>query len=156
MRDFRRFADEEYSKAEAKGDVVAMTVWGRAHKNARKLALLYACSENHQKPEIALPATQWASDFVTHQIRRQLAKAKEFSSKTKFQALCKEALRHLKQWHRGHGKRGFPCWLLRRHLGVMPREFSELLQELGAQRYVNIERIATKGRPQELVSLVQW
>ena len=155
MRDFRRFADEEYSKAEDKGDVVSMTVWGRANENARKLALLYACSADHQKPEIMLPATQWASEFVTHQIRRQLAKAKEYSSKTKFQALCKEALRHVRQWHRTHGKRGMPYWVLRRHLGVMPREFCDLLQELEAQRHITTERIATKGRPQELVSLVQ-
>ena len=54
MREFRHFADEEYSKAEDQNDVVAMTVWGRANENARKLALIYACSENHQKPEIAL------------------------------------------------------------------------------------------------------
>ncbi|MCL2624898.1 MAG: YfjI family protein, partial [Planctomycetaceae bacterium] len=153
MRDFRRFADEEYSKAEDKGDVVAMTVWGRANENARKLTLLYACSENHQKPEIALPAAQWASEFVTHQIRRQLAKAKEYSAKTRFQALCKEALRHIRQWHQNHGKRGMPYWVLRRQLGVMPREFSDVLHELDAQRHITIERITTKGRPQELVSL---
>jgi len=154
MRDFRHFADEEYSKAEDRNDTVAMTVWGRANENARKLALIYACSENHQKPEIALPATQWASEFVTCQIRRQLFKAKDHAAKTKFQALCKEALRQLRQWHHSHGKRGMPSWILRRQLGVMPREFTDLLIELDAQRYVKIDRVPTKGRPKETVTLL--
>ncbi|MCL2120120.1 MAG: bifunctional DNA primase/polymerase [Planctomycetaceae bacterium] len=154
MRDFRRFADEEYSKAEDRNDTVAMTVWGRANENARKLALIYACSENHQKPEIALPATQWATEFVTCQIRRQLFKAKDHSAKTKFQALCKEALRQLRQWHHGHGKRGMPSWILRRQLGVMPREYTDLLVELDAQRYIRVDRIPTKGRPKETVTLL--
>ncbi len=155
MRDYRRFADEEYSKAEDKGDVVAMTVWGRANENARKLALLYACSENHRQPEITISAAHWASDFVTHQIRRQLFKAKESSAKTRFQALCKEAIRELTLWHHNHGKKGMPFWVLRRQLGVMPREFSDLVLELDAQRYIQIERMATKGRPQERISLLQ-
>ncbi len=155
MRDFRRFADEEYSKAEDRGDVVAMTVWGRANENARKLALLYACSENHRQPEIGTTAARWAADFVTHQIKRQLFKAKEYSSKTRFQALCKEALRQLRQWHHSHGNRGMPCWILRRQLGVMPREFTDLIMELDAQRFVKIDRIATKGRPKEVVTLLQ-
>ena len=155
MRDFRRFADVEYSKAEDRGDVVAMTVWGRANENARKLALLYACSENHRQPEITLSAAKWSSDFVTHQIRRQLCKAKEYSSKTRFQALCKDALRQLRQWHHQHGKKGMPYWILRRQLGVLPREFTDLLLELEAQRFIKAERITTKGRPKETISLLK-
>ena len=48
-----------------------------------------------------------------------------------------------------------PSWVLRRQLGVMPREFTDLLIELDAQRYIRVERIATKGRPKETVSLLR-
>ncbi len=153
MLDFRHDADEEYSAAEDRGDVVAMTVWGRANENARKLALLYACSENHRLPSISLRAGRWAAEFVSHQIKRQLYKAKEFSSKTRFQALCKEAIRHVRTWHRKHGRRGIPRWQLKRQLGVTPREFDDLLAELDAQRYIRVERTATSGRPQETIAL---
>ena len=155
LRNVFRITGEEYSKAEDRGDVVAMTIWGRTNENARKLALLYACSENHKEPEISIPATRWASDFMPHQIRRQLCKAKEYSSKTRFQALCKDALHQLKQWHHRHGKKGMPYWVLRRQLGIMPREFADLLLELEAQRFIKTERIPTKGRPQETISLLK-
>ncbi len=36
-------------------------------EHARKLALLYAVSENHEHPEIGKAAAEWASRFVMHQ-----------------------------------------------------------------------------------------
>jgi hypothetical protein len=47
-----------------------------------------------------------------------------------------------------------PSWILRRQLGVMPREYTDLLVELDAQRYIRVDRIPTKGRPKELVTLL--
>ena len=48
-------------------DSVGTTVWGRVSEQVRKLALLYAISENHQAPRIGLAAVEWASAFVMHQ-----------------------------------------------------------------------------------------
>lgn len=45
-------AEAEYAKAEASGDPVGTTVWGRANEHARKLALIYAVSQDHESPEI--------------------------------------------------------------------------------------------------------
>ncbi|HQG07078.1 MAG TPA: DUF3987 domain-containing protein [Anaerohalosphaeraceae bacterium] len=94
--DFQRQSDLNHRAAEA-NDEVAKAVWSRAAENARKLALLYACSENHQQPVITEAAAQWAIDFVNHQVRRQLFMAGIYAAENKFHADClklKEKLRH--------------------------------------------------------------
>ncbi len=55
LREFRQRADVEYSQAEERNDPVGMAIWARAHEKARRLALVYACSENHEQPQIASP-----------------------------------------------------------------------------------------------------
>jgi len=94
--DFQRQSDLNHRAAEA-NDEVAKAVWSRAAENARKLALLYAYSENHQQPVITEAAAQWAIDFVNHQVRRQLFMASIYAAENKFHADClklKEKLRH--------------------------------------------------------------
>ena len=58
----QRLAEAEYSQAEQINDEVARTAWSRTCENATKLALVYACSEDHENPTIGLPAVQWATD----------------------------------------------------------------------------------------------
>ena len=41
-------------------------------EQVRKLALLYAVSENNETPRISLTAAEWATRFVLHQTRRML------------------------------------------------------------------------------------
>jgi len=55
----REEAEAEYGKAEGKQDAVGTTVWGRVSEQVRKLALLYAISENHESPAIDADAVQW-------------------------------------------------------------------------------------------------
>jgi len=69
------YADDEYAKCEDIQDSVGMAVWGRCSENIRKLALIYACSENYMRPSISEAAIQWAYDFVIIQIKRALFKA---------------------------------------------------------------------------------
>jgi hypothetical protein len=95
--DFRRFADGEYTKAEDRHDEVATTVWGRANENARKLALLYACSENYIKPEITRTAVDWATAFIEHQTRRMLFMAFQYVSENPFHSECLKLLRKLRE-----------------------------------------------------------
>jgi len=49
----RAEAEAEYAKAERENDAVGTTVWGRVSEHTRKLALLYAISENHRTPKLA-------------------------------------------------------------------------------------------------------
>ena len=60
-------AEAEYERAEANNDAVGTTVWGRVSEQSRKLALLYAISENARNPEIGRDAAAWAVAFVMHQ-----------------------------------------------------------------------------------------
>ena len=56
----RHMAEAEYAKAEQRSDAVGTTVWGRVSEQTRKLALIYAISENHREPKIDVPAVEWA------------------------------------------------------------------------------------------------
>ncbi|UCC31261.1 MAG: DUF3987 domain-containing protein, partial [Phycisphaerales bacterium] len=52
LADTRRDVDIEYAMAEAHQDAVGTTVWGRVSEQVRKIALIYAISENHVEPRI--------------------------------------------------------------------------------------------------------
>ena len=49
FEEIRLQAEAEYSQAEDRNDSVSTTVWGRVSENVRKLALLYAISENYER-----------------------------------------------------------------------------------------------------------
>lgn len=89
-------AEAEYAKAEASDDSVGTAVWGRASEHARKLALIYAVSENHEQPEIGKTATAWASRLVLHQARRMLFMAQSHVADNPFQGECLKLLRKLR------------------------------------------------------------
>ena len=90
-------ADAEYAKAEAKGDPVGTTVWGRVSEQTRKLALLHAVSECHESPCIGKAAVMWASQFVMHQTRRMLFMAQCHVAENPFHAECLKLLRKLQE-----------------------------------------------------------
>jgi hypothetical protein len=89
-------AEAEYAKAEGAGDEAGTAVWGRVSEHARKLALIYAVSENHDRPEIGRSATEWASRFVVHQARRMLFMAQAHVAENPFDAECLKLLKKLR------------------------------------------------------------
>ncbi|MCO6438168.1 MAG: DUF3987 domain-containing protein [Phycisphaerae bacterium] len=93
----RREAEAEYARAEAAGDPVGTTVWGRAGEQVRKLALLHAVSENHRAPSISADAARWASRFVLHQTRRMLFMAAGHVAENPFHGECLKLLRKLRE-----------------------------------------------------------
>ncbi|TET37976.1 MAG: DUF3987 domain-containing protein [Planctomycetota bacterium] len=97
LAECRREAEAEYSKAEAKNDSVSTTVWSRVNEQARKLALLYAVSENHIKPVIGKGATEWGSLFAVHQAKRMLFMANEHVSENDFDAHQKKIIRIIRK-----------------------------------------------------------
>ena len=92
----RMEAEAEYSLAEEASDSVGTTVWSRVSEQTRKLALLYAISENHQSPRISLAAVEWASAFVMHQTRRMLFMAASHVADNPFHADCLRLLEKLR------------------------------------------------------------
>ena len=92
LADARLEAEAEYSKAESQNDSVGTTVWGRVNEQARKLALLYAISENHAEPIIGAQAASWATTFVPHQTRRMLHMANSHANETEFALRCQKVI----------------------------------------------------------------
>ena len=97
VEQLRTMAESEYNRADDAQDEVGRTAWSRTCENAKKLALIYACSENHQEPVIGLPAVEWAAAFAMHQTRRQLHLAATYVAENPFHADCLKLLRKLKE-----------------------------------------------------------
>lgn len=91
----RETAESEYAKAEGSNDAVSTTVWGRVSEQARKLALIYAVSENYKHPVIDKAAVDWAVKFMMHQTRRMLFMASSFVADNPFHAQCLKFIRKL-------------------------------------------------------------
>ena len=143
LREFRCQADIEYSLAEDGNDEVAKTVWGRANENARKLAMLYACSENHENPQISISAARWAMAFIDHQVRRMLYMAGQYASNGEFDATCKKMLRKL---HKAPNSRMEHSMLLKR-MKTKAKDFRDLIETLIQRGDIEIITTQTKGRP---------
>lgn len=95
LEQLRKLTEEEYRAAELASDEVARTAWSRTCEHATKLALIYACSENHLEPVISLAAMEWATTFAMHQTRRQLYLATTYVAENPFHAECLKLLRRL-------------------------------------------------------------
>jgi len=140
----REEAEAEYARAEATNDAVGATVWGRASEQTRKLALLYAISENHVSPTIDLDAVQWASRFVTHQTRRMLFMAAGHVAETPFHAECLKLVRKLGE----APQRQLPHSVLLKRMKLDAKTFLELIATLEQQGDVETVLQSTAGRPQ--------
>ncbi|GAB4240835.1 MAG: hypothetical protein OHK0028_19080 [Deltaproteobacteria bacterium] len=97
MDEVRKEAEAEYERAESSGDAVSTTVWGRVDEHARKLALLYAVSEDHKGPRIGRAAALWARRFIIHATRRMLFMAQEFVADNPFHAECLKLVKKLRE-----------------------------------------------------------
>ncbi len=149
----RKEADAEYKKAEAKSDTVGTTVWGRVNEQSRKLALLYAVSENLESPRIGLAAVEWATEFVMHQTKRRLFMAYEHCYESEFHAKCKKLLALLRDLQAKGDKDGVPYWKLHRRLPWSEREHEEVRESLVGQELIHYEERSTGGTPQRTYRL---
>ena len=122
----QRMGEDEYDLADVAKDEIGKAAWSRTCENAKKLALLYACSENHEDPTIGPPAVQWATAFAMHQTRRQLHLAATYVAENPFHAQCLKLLRKLKE---APGRRLAHSELLKR-MHVKAADFRELIQTL--------------------------
>ncbi len=136
----REEAEAEYASAEAKNDSVGTTVWGRVSEQTRKLALLYAVSENHQNPTISLPGVRWASRFVMHQTRRMLFMAAGHVAENPFHAECLKAVEKLRNAP-GHE---LPHSVMLKRMKMDSKSFGMLVETLVQQGDIEV---ATTARP---------
>jgi len=154
LRAFRQRADGEYTRVEDKNDPVAMAIWARAYEKARRLALIYACSNNHQEPVIERPAVDWACAFVEHQTRRMLFMARFHASESDFDAKRKRLIEVMSKWRAKQGDQWMPFWMINRKLPWSNREHEQIRDTLVAQRLIEIKVNKGGGRPGMMYRLV--
>jgi hypothetical protein len=148
----RERAEAEYTVAEARGDAVGTTVWGRVSEHVRKLALLHAVSENHLAPRIGLAAVEWASAFVMHQTRRMLFMAAGHVAENPFHAECLKVVEKL----RNAPGNELPHSVLLKRMKMEIKVFSALIDTLCEQGDVEVVTAPTAGRPMRAYRLVGW
>ncbi len=135
-------AEAEYAKAEGLCDAVSTTVWGRVNEHARKLALLYAVSENHERPEIGRAAAEWARRFVIHLTRRMLFMAQDFVADNPFHAECLKVLKKLRE--APEGELAHSVLLKRMKIGA--NDFLGIVATLEQRGDIVIRTQSTTGR----------
>jgi len=139
---FQRQAEREYDEAHERNDEVARVAWSRTLENAKKLALIHACSANHEDPVIGLPAVEWATAFAMHQTRRQLFMAETYVAENPFHAECLKVVRKLRE---APGQTLSHQVLLKR-MKMKTKDFKELLDTLIQREEVVVAPIQTPGR----------
>jgi hypothetical protein len=151
LADARVEAEMEYRSAESKNDAVGTTVWGRVNEQTRKLALLYAVSENHLDPMIGADAANWATELIMHQTRRMLFMAGSHVAENPYHADCLRLIRKLQEIP----ERQLPHSLLLKRMKMDAKSFQEMIATLEQQGDIATSIVATSGRPQRLYRLIR-
>ena len=134
--------EAEYEKAEEAGDETARTAWSRTCEHASKLALIYACSENHLSPVIGMDAVRWASEFAMHQPRRQLYLAALHVAENPFHAQCLKMRKKLSEQpdHKMQRRK------LMRSMRLKLNDFEQVLTMRCQQEEIEMVSIQTKTK----------
>ncbi|WP_197203800.1 bifunctional DNA primase/polymerase [Crateriforma conspicua] len=142
ITDLRLQTEVEYDKADDAGDEVARAAWSRTCEHAKKLALIYAVSENHMQPKISLDAVRWASEFSLHQTRRQLYLASVHVAENPFH---KECLKFLNKLAESKDKTMARRELMRA-MKLKAAEFDQVVMTLVQQGEIEPTTIQTSAR----------
>lgn len=143
LTDARQASEAEYTAAEARGDPVGTTVWGRVPEQIRKLALLYAVSESHASPRITAAAARWATEFIQHQTRRMLFMANNHVAENPFHAECLRLLRKLREAPGGQLAHS----VLLKRMKIDAKSFSAIIETLCQQGEIEIVSTPRAGWP---------
>jgi Bifunctional DNA primase/polymerase, N-terminal/Primase C terminal 1 (PriCT-1) len=146
----RLMAEAEYARAEESGDAVGTTAWGRVSEHARKLALIYAVSEDHDRPEIGKAAAEWASRFVIHLTRRKLFMARAYVADNPFHAECLKFLQKLRE----APERELAHSVLLKRMKTDSKTFMSIVETLQQQGDIEVVIVPyAAGRPQRVYRL---
>ncbi len=129
-------ADREFGFA-----LAGCELWTRALEKARKLALIYACSANHERPAIDGHAALWASEVVQYMTRRMIYLADRWIADGRFDAIQKEVMRKVEK-RGGRVSHGDMCRVILRRMKSRDRD--EILRNM--LETGQIRRIETKSK----------
>jgi len=150
QREYGQKTDQEYDNAQERSDLVTMAIWGRASEKARRLALIYACSENALNPKITDAAVKWATELIDYATQRMLFMAHQYVSESDFHAKCQQLLRVLREWKSKKGDKWMPFWVVNRKLPWSQREHEDVRAALLNQRRIEYAEETTGGTPKRL------
>ncbi len=127
------------------------SIWARVEEKACRLALLYACSRDREKPVVDESAALWACELSEHMSRRVLFLAHQFVSHSEFDARQKAVVRAM----RAAGGRMTRSQLCRATQHLSKREREEVIDNL-----LETERVAeiiekTTGRSRTVYVLTE-
>jgi hypothetical protein len=149
LRQIRAEADRHYAEREATDDQMGMALWARAAEKVRRLALIYACSQRQDRPEIGEPGVSWAWHLVAHQTRRMLAMATVHVYESEFDARQKRALRAIQDAGGRLRQEQFS-----KALRTLPaRERDEVIANLIQTGQIVVELEESGGRPRTVYRL---
>ena len=156
FREFRKASDAEYRLGEKSDNQAQMAIWARSVEKAKRLALVYACSENHESPLISADAAEWACRLIEHQTRRMLFMASLHVSESDFEAKCKRVLEVLHQWHEHNDTEWMTYRDLSRKLRWSRREHDEIRTALLDQELIEYDIQKTGGRSRPVYRLATF
>ncbi len=135
--------DDMCERAEEDGDEAAKALWARTFEKTRRLALIYACSEDREDPEITVPGVDWAWAFVRHQTLRMLFMVSQHVAESDFDALCLKALRKVRNEPGGEIAHS----VLLKRMKVSADRFRKLIETLEERGDLLARQRPTGGRP---------
>lgn len=139
--------DALVDESEAKLDTSEADLWTRAIEKARRLALIYACSENHEEPRITEAAARWgialarwSTQMVSHRIKDEVAPGDQWGQK------YKKVLGIIKKMHKENKQAARSA--LMRELRWRRKDMDEVLESLiSAGRIEARTSTSSGGRP---------
>jgi len=127
----------------ARPDGDGRSLWARAEEKACRLALVYACSADRQRPCIDADAARWACALADHLTRRMLFIAHEWIADGQFDARQKKVLRIIRQAGGQIGRRE----LSRRTQSLTQRERQEVIDNLIETDQIEVVVTPTATKP---------
>lgn len=137
----RKRAEDQYNECQRASDNAGCSIWARAIEQAHKLAILYACSENHLAPLVREEAAMWATNFSIRQAEWLLHQIGERAgAESKFEELANRVLGRIRL--KGGKTSRSDCLKASR---VTAREFDELMVTLVKREQIS-ERLMGKTK----------
>lgn len=119
-------------------------LWTRTVEKARKLALLYACSQNHVQPLVERSAALWACELSDYLTRKMIAISRAWVAENQQESKHQRLLRIIAD---GTPPGVKASDLYRKTKFLTKREREELLEALRLASDITMETVETSGRP---------
>jgi hypothetical protein len=132
-----------------KPDETGRSLWARAEEKACRLALIYACSANAEKPVIDADAARWACDLSSYLTRRMLFIAHEWVADGVFDARQKRVVRVVRK----AGGKISRSELCRKTQWLTQRERQEVIDNLLETQQLRQEEETSATRPKVVYAL---